>query len=167
MSIGNSPESLSQAMLVGAMFVGRLGVCERYRNNAEHLNQYCRMNHPDCKWNYCSSMSNTTTGVCILLKKELMFTCCIINREGIHTMRTESSAREGEKERGSKVRPLSCLRFLRFQSRVWANLELVGGPQRSCIQCWDVVVWNRDPGILSTKIVITKMVVDKYTHRDC
>ena len=49
MSIGNSPESLSQAMLVGAMFVGRLGVCERYRNNAEHLNQYCRMNHPDCK----------------------------------------------------------------------------------------------------------------------
>ena len=31
----------------------------------------------------------------------------------------------------SRVRPLSYVRFRKFRSRVWANLELVGGPQRS------------------------------------
>ena len=39
-----------------------------------------------------------------------------------------------------RIRQLSYSRFQKYQSRVWTNLKLVGGPWRSSVQCWVVVV---------------------------
>ena len=58
------------------------------------------------------------------------------------------------------VRTFPYLRFSKFQSRIWTNLRLVGGPWRSQPRFRVIVAQDFDSGVFSTKVLSAKAAVE-------